>query len=206
MARPDFDLLDLPPDPACNGESVTVFYDTEFTDLTVNSELLSIGLVADDSDAELYIEISDANREGASDFVGTKVLPLFGKFNPAMLPRSDAAKRIETWLDGLREGNRGRNVIMVSDSPWDWQHLSELFGHLSGQASWSQALNVIGRTVQMISSPSQNASINEKIDAYHRQHGLQHHALIDARALKTAYQESTIKPLSPTIGGNENGD
>lgn len=206
MARPGFDLLDLPADPFCTGESVTIFFDTEFTDLTVNSELLSIGLVADDSNAELYIEISDANRADASDFVRATVLPLFGQFNPAILTRGNAAKRIEIWLDGLRKGNRDRQVIMVSDSPWDWQHLSELLGHVSGQAPWTQALNVIGRTVQMISSPSQIASINQKVDAYHRQHGLQHHALVDARALKTVYQESTFKPLSPTAGRLENGD
>lgn len=123
MARPDFDLLDLPADPFCTGESVTIFFDTEFTDLTVNSELLSLGLVADDSDAELYVEISDANRADASDFVRAIVLPLFGQFNPAVLTRGDAAKRIEVWLDGLRKGERDRQVIMVSDSPRDWQHL-----------------------------------------------------------------------------------
>lgn len=191
MARPDFDLLDLPPDPACTGESVTVFYDTEFTDLTIDSELLSIGLVADNVDAELYIEISDANRADASNFVRTEVLPLFGQFNPAVLTHGNAAKKVVAWLDGLREGNRNRQVVMVSDSPWDWQHLSELLGQLAGQASWSQTLNVIGRTVQqMISAPSQIGSINEKIEAYHREHSLQHHALVDARALKMAYKVS----------------
>lgn len=45
MPRPDFDLLDLPPDPACSGEPVTVFYDCEFTDLTSDSKLLSVGFV-----------------------------------------------------------------------------------------------------------------------------------------------------------------
>lgn len=207
MARPDFDLLDLPPDPSCAGKSVTVFYDTEFTDLKSDSDLLSIAFVADDVNAELYIEIADANLANASDFVRSEVLPLFGKFSPEVLTRNNAAVRIEAWLDGLREGNRDQQIIMVSDSSWDWQHLCELLGQLSGQASWSQAFNVIGRTVQqMIGEPGQIASINEKIDAYHRHHGLQHHALVDARALKMAYQESNLVPPSPTTNGDDNGD
>jgi hypothetical protein len=207
MARPDFDLLDLPPDPSCTGEPITVFYDTEFTDLKSDSDLLSIAFVAGDVNAELYIEIADANRANVSDFVHTEVLPLFGRFNPEVLTRNNAAVRIETWLDRLREGNRNRQVIMMSDSSWDWQHLCGLLGQLSGQASWSQALNVIGRTAQqIISEPSLMVSINEKIEAYHREHRLRHHALVDARALKAACQESNLVRPSPTNEGDEDGD
>lgn len=94
MPRPDFDLLDMPPDPPSSGEPVVVFYDCEFTDLTSESELLSVGFVVSDLDAELYIEIADANLGAASEFVRKEVLPLFGKFNPEILTRSNAANRI----------------------------------------------------------------------------------------------------------------
>ncbi len=39
------DLLNMPPDPSSSGEPVVVFYDCEFTDLTSDAELLSVGLV-----------------------------------------------------------------------------------------------------------------------------------------------------------------
>lgn len=43
-------------------------------------------------------------------------------------------------------------------------------------------------------------------DAGYREHRLQHHALVDACSLKTAYRESTFDPPSPTAEGDENGD
>lgn len=102
MPRPDFDLLDMPPDPPSSGEPVVVFY---VTDLTSDPELISVGFVGSDLAAELYIEIANANLEAASEFVRKEVLPLFGKFNPEILTRSNAATRIAGWLDELRQGD-----------------------------------------------------------------------------------------------------
>lgn len=189
MPRPDFDLLDMPPDPPSSGEPVVVFYDCEFTDLTSNSELLSIGFVVSDLAAELYIEIADANLETASEFVRKEVLPLFGKFNPEILTRSNAAKRIAGWLDELRQGERCRQIVVVSDSTWDWEHLDRLFGGVSGQTSWALRLNAVGRTVeQLVDLSLDMTGFSELIENYHREHNFRHHALVDARALKSAYR------------------
>jgi hypothetical protein len=192
MARPDFDLLDLPPDPPSAGEDVVVFYDCEFTDLTSDSDLLSIGFVAADVHSELYIEILDADVRLSSDFVRQEVLPLFGRHRPEVLTRDAAAVRIVAWLDDLRSGDRQRQVVMVSDSQWDWQHLLELFGApMPCQQPWTQVVNVVGRMVQMmLGSGRQMGAFNEELERYHRRHGERHHALVDARALKSAYWES----------------
>lgn len=188
MARPDFDLLDMPPEPPSTGKPITVFYDCEFTDLASDSELLSVGFVVSDLETELYIEIADANLETASEFVRKEVLPLFGKFNPEILTRNNAARRIAVWLDELRQGDRCRQIILVSDSTWDWEHLDRLFGQVYGQTSWSMRLNVVGRTVeQLVDFSPRIPGLSEQIEKYHRKHGFRHHALVDARALKSAY-------------------
>lgn len=137
---------------------------------------------------ELYIEIADANLETASEFVRKEVLPLFGKFNPEVLTRNNAATRIAARLDELRQGDPCRQIVMVSDSTWDWEHLARLFGQVPGQTSWSLRLNVVARMVeQVIDCSQQITGFSELIEKYHRQHNFRHHALVDPRALKSAY-------------------
>lgn len=119
MARPDFDLLDLPPVPPSNGAPVLVFYDCEFSDISYSSCLLLIGLIAADCDAELYIEIADTDVSNISDFVKKTVLPLFGRHTPEILTRVAVAARIENWLDSLRDGDQQRQIQMIADSSFD---------------------------------------------------------------------------------------
>jgi hypothetical protein len=191
MTRPDFDTLDLPPDPPSSGEPVMVFYDSEFTAISPDADLLSIGFAASDSDAELYIEIEDADLATASLFVREAVLPLFGRHNPEVLTRDAAAARIEAWFDGLREGDRQRQIVLVSDSPMDWQLFIELFVTMPGKPPWTSEINVVGRMVQhLLGSGRQQAAFAEALEIYFRQHKGRHHALVDARALKSAYWES----------------
>jgi hypothetical protein len=189
--RPDFDTLDLPPDPPSSGEPVTVFYDTEFTALSPDADLLSIGFAAADSDAELYIEIEDADLATASLFVREVVLPLFGQHKPEVLTRDAAAARIEAWLDELREGDRQRQIVMMSDSPLDWQFFRELFVPMPGQPPWPSEVNVVGRMVQhVLGSGRQQAAFAEALESYFRRHKGRHHALVDARVLKLAFLEA----------------
>jgi hypothetical protein len=193
MSHPDLDTRDLPPDPPSGGEPVTLFYDCEFTDLTPDSDLLSIGFVASDFSHELYIELLDAEVRLSSDFVRSEVIPLFGKHNPEVLTRAAAAVRIEEWLDDLRDGDRSRQIVALSDSAWDWQHLLELFVTMPGTEPWARTFNVVGRMVHsMLGSGSQIAVFDQAVEAYHQQHNQRHHALVDARALKTAFWESRL--------------
>lgn len=162
MVRPDFDLLDLPPDPPSSGAPVMVFYDCEFTDISSASSLLSIGLVAADSDAELYIEIADVDVSGSSDFVKEVVMPLLGRHTPEILTRVTAAARIETWLDTLRDGDRQRQIQMIADSSYDWDHFLALFPVRSPlESAWAAEFNLVGRMMLHIldlSGPGQTFS------------------------------------------------
>lgn len=189
MARPDFDLLDLPPDPPSTGAPVMVFYDCEFTDISSASSLLSIGLVAADSDAELYIEIADVDVSVSSDFVKKTVLPLFGRHTPEILTRVAAAVRIETWLDTLRDGDRQRQIQMIADSSFDWDHFLVLFPVRSSlESAWAAEFNLVGRVAQhLLDLTGPDRTFESALAMYHRQHGEQHHALVDARALKAGW-------------------
>ena len=189
--RPHLNTLDPTPDPPSPEGPISVFYDCEFTDLTPDADLLSIGFVAADSEDELYIEISDAHRARASSFVRQEVLPRFGLHNPQVLKRVAAAARIEEWLDGLRGDNRQRQIVLLSDSTWDWQLMIELFIPAPGEPPWSRSFNVAGRLVQQyLDSGRQTACFNEALEMFHRESRQQHHALVDARGLKVAYLES----------------
>lgn len=171
-----------------------VFYDCEFTDLSPASRLLSIGLVVADSDAELYIEIEDVDREAGSDFVKETVLPLFGRHAPEVLTRVDAAARIEAWLDSARGGDQQRQIQMIADSSWDWCHFLGLFpAPAPSEPVWAAEFNLVGRMVQqLLGSGRQMAGLNEAMETYHGQHKQRHHALVDARALKAAYFEASF--------------
>ena len=191
--RPDFDTLDLPPDPPSSGESVTVMYDTEFTSLTSDADLLSIGFAALDTDTELYIEISDANVAIASHFTRTEVLPLFGQHRPEVLTRHQAAIRIAEWLDGLRENDRQRPIVMVSDSPLDWQFVLELCIPLPGEEPWARTFNVVGRLVStLLDTGRQHHEYPSAVEAYFRSHPGRHHALVDARSMREGVRESRL--------------
>jgi hypothetical protein len=175
-------------------EPLIVFYDTEFTDLGMSAELLSIGFVAADTNGELYIELADADRRGSSSFVREVVLPLFGRHNPQILRRAGAAAKIEAWLDGLREGNRERPILLLSDYGGDWMHLLDLFVTVPGEFPWPRQMNLSAQLVQNhLLSGRQNYTFDETQVDYFREHGDQHHALIDARAMKAAWFESRFQ-------------
>lgn len=175
-----------------SGDPVTVLYDSEWTDIAPDADLLSIGFVALDNDTELYIELSDAEVHRSSDFVKQVVLPLFGKHNPELMTRDQAAMRIAEWLDGLREGDRDRFIVLVSDSPRDWTHFLELFPARNPmQQSWASEFNAVGRLVSsMLDSGRQHQAFAEGQEAYFKNNEGRHHALVDARALRNAFVEA----------------
>ena len=166
--------------------AIAVVYDCEFTEIGPESDLMSIGFVAGNSDAELYIEITDFQGE-PSDFVKQHVLPLFGLHGPERLTRAQASVRIQQWLDGLRGGDRTREIGLLSDSTWDWQHLRDLFVAMPGEPDWTTTFNVVGVLAQhLLNTGRESDNFAIELNAYHLRHQQRHHALVDARALKYA--------------------
>lgn len=193
MISSDFDPQGMPQDAPGDGQQpILIFYDTEFTDLAHDADLLSIGLVAADNADELYIEIADAKAWSCSEFVKSEVIPFFGRHNPEILTRDQAAVRIESWLDQQRGGNRQRQIHLVADSFWDWRLLIGLYTHPPGPSSWARKCNVIGRfLLSVLPHPETDENGGDRFaaatESYLRTTGERHHALVDARAMKAGW-------------------
>lgn len=99
---------------------MNVFFDTEFTELSKNGELISIGLIGYDETKRIYktfyAEFTDYNKEGLSDFVKDNVLPnLFTKDKE--FTRSLGIKLIDNFvLPTFRYGSKG----YIKESLIEW--------------------------------------------------------------------------------------
>lgn len=95
-----------------------VFLDTEFTDLD-NPRLISIGLVAQEGQ-QFYGELTDWQLQECSSFVTGAVLPHL-KGGAAAMSREGLQERLRSWSNAF-----GEPVTLISDSPMDWELISEL--------------------------------------------------------------------------------
>jgi hypothetical protein len=94
-----------------------IFLDTEFTNL-MNPDLISIGLITEDGNHELYMERNDYDKKSSSQFVREMVEPYLMtngmRFN-------EMSARLYVWLDELPD----KYQIMV-DYPDDWRLFMDL--------------------------------------------------------------------------------
>ncbi len=155
-----------------------IFFDTEFTALSSEAECLSIGLVTEYGERELYLERSDVDRSACSDFVIEQVLPLFGRYPKARRPYLNFAPALQEWLQTLRGEHR-----FACDSYQDFRFLSSILqgdfpDHCRGENQ------LLGREEPEL--------WEQRIAHYFIAHPDQprHHALYDARALREAYLRS----------------
>ncbi|MCL4822930.1 MAG: hypothetical protein KJZ57_01810 [Anaerolineales bacterium] len=178
--------------------NIKVFFDCEFSDISRNAGLISIGLVAEsDTEPPLYIEFADGwSRDECSTFVLTSVLPLLGRHNPQRLARSDAAEKIKAWLDGLRGGDREKQIVCLSDGGWDWRFLLNLFPLSEGELRWPSRFNIAGRMIHNYLPEDSGHLFNDALEVFFQKRGHdmrqrggeRHHALIDALALRHAWR------------------
>lgn len=190
MTRPPFDELDAPPEPS-RPQELFVFFDTEFSTME-NPQLLSLGLVSEHGD-EIYVEVVGAMDMVVSPFVKGEVFPLLGKHDPVVLAYDDIATHLEDWFDVLRGGDRNIGIVLVTDYPTDWQLVAELRVPMPAEPTWTRAANIGGRMVQnMMTSGRQVGEYFDAIEEFHRIHKQQHHALVDARAMKFAISKMRI--------------
>lgn len=172
---------------------ILVFCDTEFSSLE-SPELISLGLVASETDAELYIEAAGARELAVSDFVRAEVFPLLGRHNPTVLDYDDIAGAIEVWCDELRGSDRSISIVLVCDSPLDWALVSELRIPMPGEVPWTRVANIVGRLVGRALASGHRA-FNKALEAA-RNTPERHHALVDARALKVAWGKPAAGSLA----------
>lgn len=143
-----------------------IFLDTEFTD-ALNCDLISIGMVSEDGQYELYAERSDYQAEWCNSFVHAAVLPQLGHAGQA-LDRSQLAARLVEWFSTLP-----RSVTVACDSFTDWELLLDALDD-------TRPANLSGR--YDLRSLIDSATFHHAVVRYHEQNGPWHHALHDARA------------------------
>lgn len=152
-----------------------IFFDTEFTGLTSDPRLMSIGMVSEHGQ-ELYIELTDGWTDAmCSPWVQRNVMPVFGKGE--QLSRREAGERIAAWL-----ALQGADACVLGDSDYDTTLLAQLIDE-SG----------VDRSHYRIELLAFNSKAQAKLfEAKKRQYfesqpGNQHHALHDAHAFRAAW-------------------
>ena len=145
-----------------------VFFDTEFTGLTTDAKLISIGLVDESGLNEFYAELTDTYElRDCSDFCLREVIPHLqgGAVRQSL---SEVQTTLEAWLRA-----RGLDTVLVCDSPRD---VTQLVVVLPGGRPVNVSIEVLGW----------QGNLKRRIFNFgrriHRKLGFRvHHALDDAK-------------------------
>lgn len=102
-----------------------LFVDTEFTGLTPDAKLISIGLVDESGKHKFYAELSDTWQPAdAGEFAQREVIPHL-EGGASRIPMVTLKKYLAAWIKGLRVP-----VMLATDSlQWDWPWIETLLKH-----------------------------------------------------------------------------
>lgn len=148
-----------------------IFFDTEFTSLADDAQLISIGLVDETGQRTFYAEVQGILPDQCSAFCRANVLPLL-EHGSIALPLDELRGTLHAWLAALGP------ATLVCDSRRDMVQMSHLF---SEGLPVDCTVCVLGfwRNVRR-----RLLNIGRRL---HRHHGLRvHHALDDAKANRVA--------------------
>jgi len=151
---------------------VLIFLDTEFTDFT-DCELISIGLVGEDDQHALYLEVQDFDRTKCNAFVQSVVWSQLGQFEGAVVRKTELRTRLREWFATLPG-----SVTIASDSQHDRDLLAQALG---GQwpenfAGWFDLRPLID-----------TASFERAVAGYHTPDRPWHHAWYDVHANRAGW-------------------
>lgn len=99
-----------------------LFFDTEFTGLTEDAKLISIGLVDESGKHKFYAELADTWQPAdAGEFTQREVVPHL-QGGTSRIPMVTLKKYLAAWINGLRVP-----VMLATDSlQWDWPWIETL--------------------------------------------------------------------------------
>lgn len=148
---------------------IHIFFDTEFTDLIVDPQLISIGLVDESGERTFYAELSDTYRlDDVGYFAREAVLPQL-EGGAMCLTMAELRDQLRAWLEAF-----GEPVKLATDSlSWDWPWIQEIFEDL---ATWPQ--NLDGKPLIL----TQDQAFNQAVEQAFASGLRRHHALDDAKA------------------------
>lgn len=165
-----------------------IFFDTEFEDLHVNAGLISIGLVSEHG-VKFYAELTDTwHPSRCSYFVEETVLPLLDAPESNRLTSIQLGIRLFDWL--AEQAANQDSLVMVADSEWDWHMLNRVFRPISKVLSL-RTIDVFMEESSLrltFEMPSfEEPALSERTALMNTRYGgRQHHALVDANALRFA--------------------
>lgn len=150
-----------------------VFFDTEFSGLTIDPRLISIGLV-DETGETFYAELSDTyTAKDCDPFVREGGLPKL-KGGDALMTMRELGERLLAWIENYQEP-----VTLLTDSmAWDWPWIQEAFYKLGCRPK-----NLVRRPEILSQEPAFNLAVERAYAAGLRRH----HALDDAKANRLAW-------------------
>lgn len=176
-----------------------IFVDTEFTTLAREASLISFGAVSEDG-REFYCELTPVPQDECSSFVRENVLPLL-EGGAAGCPRARFGERLAAWLGQFDA------PMLLCDSDWDIyvvRHAvnggrNRLPGLLAlpGPAG---PLNVMLLPLAPLSAEAM-AVFERRVTQHFAGDNRQHHALVDARALR----EGLLAVISTCDRGDRRG-
>lgn len=155
-----------------------IFFDTEFTDLCIDSRLISIGLVSEDGERSFYAELSDTYElADVGDFARESVLPRLEKSRAIFLTMSEVRTRLWIWINGF-----GEPVTLITDSlAWDWPWIQKIFCERN---VWPENLD---RNPEIL---RQETEFNLALERAFAGGLRRHHALDDAKANRLAWLDT----------------
>ena len=155
-----------------------IFFDTEFSGLTSDPRLLSIGLISDSGET-LYIEFTNGWTEADCSFwVREHVLPMLG--NGERLTRREAGARIKGWLAAFK-----LQPTLLGETDWDTTLLADLMKECAISSDLFRM-----ETLAYPRKAQANAFAAEKQRYFDSHKVIPHHALTDAYAFREAWHRT----------------
>lgn len=154
-----------------------VFFDTEFTSLEMNAEIISIGFITAKGQ-EFYAELA-VDPSKCSSFATESVLPLLDGSTPMTF--SELAISLKKWIESMNG-----EVVLISDAiKLDWPFIDDLFEKLGYPKNMKQ-----GEPITFWVPKDKEKLFDQALEDYWLEHSAQrHHALVDARSLYYAWNK-----------------
>lgn len=159
-----------------------IFFDTEFTDLSIDAKLVSIGLIDETGDHSFYAELSGTwHPRDLSCFTEQKVLPHLGD-SSRRIPIDVLRLEMGDWLDSFN-----MPVQLATDSlSWDWSWIVDIFG-MPGGKYWPMNMDHRPYLLTMNYLNLYDDFI-QSVEAIFAAGGMRrHHALDDAKVNRLAW-------------------
>lgn len=157
-----------------------IFFDTEFTGLTKQSTLISIGFIAENGQT-FYAEITDYDENLVDNWLRENVIANLGGAD-VVGTKAEVAEAIRTWLAQFETVEMWADVLI-----WDWMLFCDLFG---GAFSIPENVFYIPFDLAtLLKDRGINPDVNREDFAGLKSEGQKHNALWDAKVCKACYEK-----------------